>query len=107
MPLPATPSTLDAGEEPSVPRYLVQRTFRDGLHIPANAAGVEICQALVVGNAELGVTWIQSYVSKDRSVTYCIYDGPSPAAVRLAANETGLPVDRITEVSVLDPYFYW
>ena len=28
------------------------------------------------------------------------------AAIRMAAETTGLPVDRITEVSVLDPYFY-
>jgi hypothetical protein len=38
--------------------------------------------------------------------TYCVYDGPNPEAIRLAGAATGLPVDRITEVRVLDPYFY-
>src|SRR5690349_17210894 len=107
MSVRAASSRLDLGEESRMPRYLVQRTFRDGLHIPADAAGAEVCRALVSGNAGLGVTWVHSYVSNDRSVTYCVYDGPSPDAIRQAAHETGLPVDRITEVSVLDPYFYW
>jgi len=35
-----------------------------------------------------------------------IYDAPSPEAIRRAARRNNLPVDRITEVSVLDPYFY-
>ena len=53
-----------------------------------------------------GVTWLHSYVSTDESVTYGVYDGPNPAAIRQAAEANGLPVDQITEVSVLDPYFY-
>ena len=31
---------------------------------------------------------------------------PSPEALRRAAEANQLPVDRITEVRVLDPYFY-
>ncbi|KRD18818.1 MULTISPECIES: DUF4242 domain-containing protein [unclassified Streptomyces] len=89
-----------------MPRYLVQRTFTEGLHIPTDDEGAKACRTVVEGNAASGVTWVQSYVSRDKSVTYCVYDGPSPEAVRQAAQTTGLPVDRITEVSVLDPYFY-
>ncbi len=57
-------------------------------------------------NAEGGVTWVHSYVSPDKKQTYCIYDAPSPEAIRNAARRSSLPVDKITEVSVLDPYFY-
>jgi hypothetical protein len=49
------------------------------------------------------VTWVHSYVSNDKSTTFCIYDGPSPEAIRHVAELNGLPVDRITEVRVLDP----
>jgi hypothetical protein len=35
-----------------------------------------------------------------------IPDGPNPDAIRPVASKNGLPVDRITEVKVLDPYFY-
>ncbi|MEN3362021.1 MAG: hypothetical protein V7637_6003 [Mycobacteriales bacterium] len=37
---------------------------------------------------------------------HCVYDAPDPAAIRAAGEVNGLPVDQITEVSVLDPYFY-
>ena len=52
------------------------------------------------------MTWVQSFVSSDRKQTFCIYDAPSPEAVRTVASKNALPVDRITEVRVLDPYFY-
>jgi hypothetical protein len=52
------------------------------------------------------VTWVHSYVSEDKQTTFCIYDGPNPESIRKAAVGTGLPVDRITNVTVLDPYFY-
>lgn len=58
-------------------------------------------------NAEDDVTWIHSYVTGDKKRTFCIYDAPSPEAVRRAARLNKLPVDRITEVRVLDPYFYY
>jgi Protein of unknown function (DUF4242) len=89
-----------------MPRYLVQRTFAEGLAIPADDAGAATCATVVKGNLGHDVTWVHSYVSTDKTVTYCIYDGPSPDAIRAAAETNGLPVDRVTEVSVLDPYFY-
>jgi hypothetical protein len=62
---------------------------------------------MVVGvNGEQGVTWVHSYVSGDKTKTFCVYDGPSPESIRVTAERNGLPVDTITEVSVLDPYFY-
>jgi hypothetical protein len=89
-----------------MPRYLVERTFRGGLAIPLTDEGVAACQAVVGNNAEAGVTWLHSYVSEDRMKTYCIYDAPDPEAIRRTAEKNNLPVDRITKISVLDPYFY-
>jgi hypothetical protein len=90
----------------NMPRYLVERVFTGGLNIPVNADGATICRTVADGNAGFGVTWVQSYVSTDKSSTFCIYDGPSPECIRQAAQVNGLPVSKITEVSVLDPYFY-
>ena len=60
----------------------------------------------VVGvNAQAGVTWVHSYVSDDKKKTFCVYDAPSPEAIRKVADLNKLPVDKITEVRVLDPYF--
>jgi hypothetical protein len=89
-----------------MPRYLVERTFPDGLEIPMNGDGVVACLDVVDKNALDGVTWVQSYVRPDKKATFCIYDGPDPESIRKAAGRTGLPVDGITEVRVLDPYFY-
>ena len=37
-------------------------------------------------------------------MTFCVYDAPTPEAIRRAAQRNALAVDRITEVRVLDPY---
>ncbi len=87
-------------------RYLVQRTFPTGLAIPINDDGAEACRKVVSVNAEEGVNWVHSYVSDDKGTTFCIYDAPSPEAIRTVAERNGLPVDSITQVSVLAPFFY-
>jgi hypothetical protein len=85
---------------------MVQRTFPEGLEIPVAQGGAEICAGVVARNAEEGVTWVHSYVSADKRTTFCIYDAPTPEAIRKTAACNDLPVDRITQVRVLDPYFY-
>jgi Protein of unknown function (DUF4242) len=87
-------------------RYMVERAFPDGLEIPITDKGAEACLSVVGTNAELGVTWVHSYVSEDHRKTFCIYDAPSPDAIRQAARLNQLPADKITLVRVLDPYFY-
>lgn len=89
-----------------MPRYMVERTFPDGLGIPITEEGAGACLEVVQKNGELGVNWVHSYVSEDKQRTYCVYDGPTPESIRAAAERNGLPVDRITRVSALDPYFY-
>ena len=90
-----------------MPRYLIERTFPDdGLIIPMDETEHKLCHSLVSNNAQYQVTWVHSYVSEDKLRTYCIYDGPSPEAIRQAARRSNLPIDRITEVRILDPYFY-
>jgi hypothetical protein len=89
-----------------MPRYMVQRAFPQGLHIPVTDDGAQTCLGVVSHNADVGVTWVHSYVSDDKTRTFCVYDGPDPEAIRTAAERNGLPVDLITRVSVLDPYFY-
>lgn len=90
-----------------MPRYMVERDFADGLHIPMTEDGAKACRSVVDTNLTDGVTWVHSYVSSDdNKKTYCIYDGPNPEAIRRVAAKNKLPVSKITEVRVLDPYFY-
>jgi predicted amidohydrolase YtcJ len=81
-----------------MPRYLVERTFPGSLSIPV--------RAVLERNAAEGVTWVHSYVSEDKQKSFCIYDAPSPEAIRKTAARNELPVERITQVRVLDPYSY-
>ena len=89
-----------------MPRYMVERTFPDGLGIPSDAEGARACMSVVDNNADAGVTWLHSYVTDDKRKTFCIYDGPTPEAIRQTAARNGLPVDTIVPVRVLDPYFH-
>ena len=89
-----------------MPRYMIERIFPAGLNIPVNDDGAQACLGVVEANARDGVTWLHSYVSTDKTRTYCVYDGPTPESIRRAAGNNNLPVESITEVRVLDPYFY-
>ena len=89
-----------------MPRYLIEREFPQGLSVAQNEGGAAACRQIAENNAEDLVTWIHSYVSPDRKRTFCVYDGPTPEAIRRAAGRNKLPITQITEVRVLDPYFY-
>jgi Protein of unknown function (DUF4242) len=88
-----------------MPRFLVERSFPDGLAIPMTAGGSQVCLTVVGNNLKDDVTWLHSY-TVDKKKTFCIYDAPNPEAIQSAAQRNNLPVDSITPVSVLDPYFY-
>jgi len=89
-----------------MPRYLVERDFPQGLEIPINADGRKAMDGVIATNAEHGVNWVHSYVNPQHTQTFCIYDAPSPEAIRKVAERNSLPVTQITQVNVLDPYTY-
>lgn len=90
-----------------MPRYLVERTFKAPACAGSAPDGLDgdHCHEVIRANASEGVTWIHSFVTPDRCRSFCIVDSPSPEAIRVAAQATALPVDRITEVRIFDPYF--
>jgi hypothetical protein len=84
-------------------RYLVERTFAPGSQSFAAAPGEPARPMFIQAHEVCGVKWLRSYVTPDQRRSYCIVDGPSPEAVRKAARASGLPVDRISEVRMLEP----
>jgi hypothetical protein len=76
-------------------RYLIQRTFPAGALDGVNA---DVKKVVNSNNQDVGVTWIHSYANADKTKTFCIYTGPSEAAVREAAKRNNLPIDVVTEV---------
>jgi uncharacterized protein DUF4242 len=81
-----------------MPRYLIERRFDGAAELPIGE--------IVELNANDRVTWLHSYVSRERGKAFELYEAPSPEAVRRAVGRTRLPIDLIIEVSVLDPYSY-
>ncbi len=86
-----------APTQPVVHRYLIERTFPAGALKGLDAATKKKVNA---NNASVGVRWVQSYANADETKTFCVYEAPSEAAVRKAAELNKLPVDSITEVPV-------
>ena len=81
--------------------------FPEGLRIPVDASKApKPAYSVIANNGRNDVTWLHSYVSQDLRTTFCVYDGPTPDAIREAARANNLPVGNITDVNVLEPYFY-
>jgi hypothetical protein len=89
-----------------MPRYVIERTFPNGLEIPTTPDGRKALLGVIENNATEDVVWVHSYVTEDHTRSFCVYDAPSPESIRRAAGHNDLPVNTIHEVSVLDPYFY-
>jgi hypothetical protein len=82
---------------PQSHRYLIERTFPPGALAGLDAA---VKARVNATNARFGVHWVTSYANADQTKTYCIYEGPSEAAVREAATANSIPVDAVVEVPV-------
>lgn len=77
-----------------MPMFMVERRYADELD-----ANAELADGINRVNDEEGVRWLYSFLSADKRKTYCLYEAPSPEAIRRAANRAGLPADVIVEVT--------
>jgi hypothetical protein len=80
-----------------MPRYIIERSVpgltREGLNDAARRSKQAIASMP-------GVVWIKSYVSEVEGKIYCEYDAPSPESILEHARRAGLPVDKISEVTI-------
>jgi hypothetical protein len=80
-----------------MPRYIIERSVpalsREELEA-ASRRSISVLEGMP------GVRWIRSYISAAEGKIYCEYDAPNPEAIREHARRAGLPVDRISEVSL-------
>jgi len=77
-----------------MPYFLIERTFDEPILVPVDAA-----DEINLINDEEDVRWVFSYLSLDRTKTYCLYEAPSAEAIRAAAARAGLPADSVIEVA--------
>lgn len=80
-----------------MPRYIIERTVGSLTREEIEAVGRKSNEVLADMN---GVTWIRSYISDAEGKIFCEYDAPNPEAIREHARRAGIPVDRISEVSL-------
>jgi|KBSSwiStaDraftv2_1062776.scaffolds.fasta_scaffold71079_3 hypothetical protein len=83
---------------PAPKRYMILRTFPPGALDGVNA---EVKKIVNDNNTDVGVTWVHSYANADKTRTFCVYTGPSEAAVREAAKRNNLPVDAVIEIPTI------
>ncbi|MGO9225438.1 DUF4242 domain-containing protein [Mycobacterium sp.] len=76
-----------------MPIFIVERTLADELE-----PSLELANGINRINDEEGIRWMYSFLSADKRKTYCLYEAPSPEAIRTAAARAGLPADAVVEV---------
>ena len=77
-----------------MPLYVIERSFAEQLDLSND--DVRLIEEV---NAGEGVRWVYSFLSADRRRSYCLYEAPSPDAIRAAAKLAGIPADVIVEVN--------
>jgi hypothetical protein len=87
----------EGDKEEEMPRYIIERSVALLSREELDAAGRRSVQAAV---QVPGIVWIKSYVSEAEGKMYCEYEAPSPDAIWEHARLAGIPVDRISEVSL-------
>ena len=78
----------------TVPVFMIERRYAE--QFESSAEGVDGINRI---NDEEGVRWLYSFLSADRRKTYCLYEAPSPDAIRRAAARAGLPADVVVEMA--------
>jgi len=81
-----------------MPLFVIERNFAEQLDPEAiDESGIKVV------NDDTGIRWVYSFLSADRKKTYCLYEAPSPEAIREAAERLGVPADMIVEVDQYIP----
>jgi hypothetical protein len=80
-----------------MPRYIIERTVGSLTPEALEAAGRK-SNAVLDDMQE--IRWIRSYVSHAAGKIYCEYDAPSVEAIMEHARRSGIPVDKVSEVSL-------
>ena len=80
-----------------MPRYIIERNVGPITSDDLQAVGR---RSNAVLDEMPDVRWIRSYISHAEGKIYCEYDAPSSEAILEHARRTGIPVHKISEVSL-------
>ena len=77
--------------------FMIERTFAEAIGEDSPEEGAKLAEV----NTELGVEWVQTFLTADRTRTYCLYESPTADLMREHASRLGFPLDSIIQVSTL------
>jgi len=80
-----------------MPRYLIEREVGEFDANDIVAQGKAFAQ---LADTMEGIAWIRSYLSETEGKVYCEYDAPSPDMIRKHAEIAGIPVTKISLVTM-------
>jgi len=81
-----------------MPLFLIERNFADRLELSKDDAN-----EMLRVEADVGITWLFSFLSTDKKKTYCVYEAPSAELIREAADRLNEPADSIIEMGAVLP----
>ena len=86
-----------------MPQYLIEREIPGaGNMSPEQLRDASAHSNSVLSKLGSDIEWVHSYVAGDK--IYCVYNAPSEDLIKLHAEQSGFPANRITRVSaVIDP----
>ena len=101
--LAQTATPTPAAPAPAMQRFLIEREIPGASKMTdeEKRAGAAKSNAVL---RELGpdIQWVHSYVAGDK--VYCVYQAPSEALIKLHAERSGFPANKITPIAaMLDP----
>jgi hypothetical protein len=76
--------------------FVIERNFAEALSEETDESGTA---AILAVNDELGLEWVSTFLTADRTRTYCLYEAPNAELLREHARRLGFPADLITEVT--------
>ena len=86
-----------------MPRYIIERN----MSVESDDLLQEMGRLSIQVADEMGIHWVRSYYSEAEGKFYCEYEAADAETVREHARRVGLPVDRISEVSMeVDPSMF-
>ena len=75
--------------------FLIERNYAEKVQ----DATIDEEEEMFSVNDELGVQWINTFLSTDRTCAYCLYESPNTELLLEHARILGIPADQIIEVT--------
>ena len=76
--------------------FVIERNFAEALEADSDEDGIAAIEAV---NDELGLEWVSTFLTADRTRTYCLYEAPNAELLQEHAQRLGIPADAIVEVT--------